>query len=96
MAEDIIGDPSPDPRDVYLDMPVGPYNGVRRALITGPGAGTKILHFGGTQYSVFDLGRDPGELQDLGGDPAVLNPLVAKLQAMRGRLHEIEVKPADP
>ncbi len=86
----------PTPRDVYLDMPAGPYNGVRRALITGPGAGMKILHFGGTQYSVFNLDDDPGELRDLASEPAVLDALVQKLQTMRGRLHEIDVKPLNP
>lgn len=83
-------------RDVYIDMPVGPYNGVRRALVTGDGAGMKIVHFGGTQYSVYDLAKDPAEAEDLAGDPTVLDPLVQKLQAFRGRLHEIDVKPADP
>ena len=83
-------------RDVYLDMPIGPYNGVRRALVTGPNAGMKVIHFGGAQYGVYDLDKDPGETNDLSGDPTVTDPLVQKLQAFRGRLHEIDVKPADP
>src|SRR5262249_3456677 len=31
-------------RDVYIDMPPGPYNGPRRALITGPTPGMKLIH----------------------------------------------------
>ncbi len=96
LIQDVLGTPSPEPRDVYLDMPIGPFNGVRRALITGNGAGTKIVHFGGTHYSVFDLDRDPGELTDLANDPALLQPMVEKLQAFRGRLKEIDVKPIPP
>lgn len=83
-------------RDVYLDMPPGPNNAVRRALITGPGAGMKVIHFGGAQYSVFDLDQDPGELKDLASDRSVSGPLIERLQAMRGQLREIDVKPGTP
>lgn len=96
MSDDVFGEPSPGPRDVYLDMPAGPYNGVRRALISGPGAGVKLLHFGGTQFQVFDLSRDAGELTDLAEQPAMLGPLEEKLERFRGRLREVDVKPAAP
>lgn len=79
-------------RDTYVDMPVGPYNGVRRALLTGPGAGTKLVDFGAGQVQLFDLAADPGERTDLARDRARLDPVLARLRALRGRLHEIDVK----
>jgi len=78
-------------RDVYLDMPEGPYNDMRRALITGPSPGMKLLHLGGTRYQLFDLATDPGETTDLSGDPARFEPLRQRMEAFRARLHEIAV-----
>jgi arylsulfatase A-like enzyme len=82
-------------RDVYIDMPIGPFNQTRRALISGPGAGVKLLHFGGAQYQLFDLAVDPQERNDLHRDKDRLAPMQAALAAFRARLTEIEVKPAE-
>src|SRR5262249_53102525 len=59
-------------RDVYLDMPAGPYNQMRRGIITGPTPGMKLLHYGGAQYQLFDLAADPGEKEDLARDKELL------------------------
>jgi len=83
-------------RDVLVDMPAGPYNGVRRAIITGPTPGMKLIHSGGSTYGLFDLAADPNERKDLSSDKEKLQPVLARLQAMRARLHEIEVKPSPP
>ncbi len=80
-------------RDVYIDMPAGPFNTVRRALITGPTPGMKLIHQGAAMYSLFDLAKDPGELTDLAADREKLRAAIAKLQAVRARLKEIEVRP---
>lgn len=85
------GDPYEE-RDVYLDMPDGPYTHMRRGIIHGPTPGMKLIHFGGRQYQLYDLASDPGERDDLAGDPAKLGPMVAALQAKRATLREIEVK----
>ena len=79
-------------RDVYLDMPDGPYTHMRRALIHGPTPGMKLIHFGGRQYQLYDLAQDPGEVEDLAGDPAKLRPMIELMQAKRATLHEIVVK----
>jgi arylsulfatase A-like enzyme len=94
MASDLVADPKGpyEERDVYLDMPDGPYTHMRRAIIHGPTPGMKLIHFGGKQYQLYDLARDPGESQDLSGDPAELGPMVEVLQAKRASLHEIYVK----
>jgi arylsulfatase A-like enzyme len=79
-------------RDVYIDMPAGPYNGARRAVISGPTPGMKLIHQGGSTYLLFDLAKDPKEAHDLSGDKDELTPMVQKLQAIRSRLKEIDVK----
>ena len=59
-------------RDVYLDMPVGPYTQMRRGVIHGPTPGLKLIHFGGNLYNLFDLAADPAEATDIAGDKRVL------------------------
>ena len=80
-------------RDVYVDMPAGPYNGVRRAVIFGPTPGTKLIHSGGYNYQLFDLSTDPEEKKDLSRDKEMLQAAIARMSAVRARLKEIEVKP---
>jgi len=64
---------------------------VRRAIITGPTPGKKLIHFGGSRYSLFDLASDPAELKDLVGDPEALRPVMTRMQQFRGGLNEVEV-----
>ncbi len=80
-------------RDVYIDMPVGPYNELRRALIHGPTPGKKLIHFGGKQYRLFDLAEDPAEARDLAKDPEQLRPMVEALEQLRSTLVEVDVPP---
>ncbi|MBV9948197.1 MAG: sulfatase-like hydrolase/transferase, partial [Myxococcales bacterium] len=80
-------------RDVYFDMPDGPYTHMRRGIIHGPTPGLKLIHFGGQQYQLYDLATDPDEREDLAGDAAKLGPMIQALQAQRATLHEIYVKP---
>jgi arylsulfatase A-like enzyme len=87
---------SPEERDVYLDMPDGPYTHLRRGLIHGPTPGMKLIHLGGRQYQLYDLKADPDEREDLAGDPAKLQPMLDALSAKRATLHEINVKADSP
>jgi arylsulfatase A-like enzyme len=82
-----------DERDVYLDMPAGPYNAMRRGLIHGPTPGMKLIHLGATQYQLFDLAADPDEKDDLAQDKEKLDPVVEAFQTLRAGLREIDVKP---
>jgi choline-sulfatase len=86
------GDPYAE-RDVYIDMPDGPFTRMRRAIIHGTTPGMKLISFGGRQYQLFDLALDPGELEDLADDPEKLGPMIQVLQAKRAALREIVVKP---
>jgi arylsulfatase A-like enzyme len=80
-------------RDVYVDMPQGPFNGVRRAVLFGASPGTKLIHSGGVNYQLFDLTSDPDEKKDLSSDKEKRDAALARMNAIRGRLKEIEVKP---
>jgi arylsulfatase A-like enzyme len=85
-----------DERDVYLDMPDGPYTHLRRALIHGTTPGMKLIHFGGRHYQLYDLATDPDESNDLAGDADRLRPMIEAMQAKRASLHEVYVKPEAP
>ncbi len=80
-------------RDVYIDMPDGPFTHMRRGLIHGATPGQKIVHLGGRQYQLYDLAEDPDEATDLAGDATRLEPMVQALAAKRATVHEIYVKP---
>jgi arylsulfatase A-like enzyme len=82
-----------DERDVYIDMPPGPFNGVKRAVIMGPSPGMKLIHSGGFNYQLFDLASDPDEKKDLSQDKEKLQAAIKAMNGIRGRLKEIEVKP---
>ena len=83
-------------RDVFIDMPAGPYNGIRRAVITGPTPGMKLINQGGNAYQLFDLANDPREARDLATDKEKLAPVLERMQAIRARLKEVDVKPDAP
>lgn len=72
--------------DVYLDMPEGPFNEMRRAHITGPSPGTKLVDVAGRRFELYDLARDPEESQNLASDRDRLQPLVEKAQKLRAGL----------
>jgi arylsulfatase A-like enzyme len=83
-------------RDVVFDMPAGPYTAMRKGIITGSTPGMKLISSGGGQYQLFDLARDPGELEDLSGERDKLRPVLNAFNASRSRIKEIFVKPDEP
>lgn len=80
-------------RDVYIDMPAGPYNPAKRAIIYGPTPGTKLIHHGGGTYNLFDLNEDPGEKTDLANNKERLKEAISRMNQFRAGLKEIEQKP---
>jgi arylsulfatase A-like enzyme len=97
LGADLLAKPgdSFEERDVYLDMPDGPYTRMRRGIIHGPTPGMKLIHFGGTQYQLYDLASDPDERNDLASDPDKLRPMLEVFRAKRATVKEIAAK-SDP
>jgi arylsulfatase A-like enzyme len=101
MLPDLLAkeDATYEERDVYIDMPVGPFTGMRRALITGTTPGLKLYNMAVGQYALFDLAKDPGEVDDIVlADRDRFAELVRKFDETRGRLKELPpvVTPTPP
>ena len=84
-------------RDVYIDMPVGPFTGMRHALITGPTPGLKLYNMGPNQFALFDLAADPGELDDIVlADRERFRTLVGRFTETRAQLREVAATATAP
>ncbi|MRG94065.1 sulfatase [Polyangium spumosum] len=79
---------APAERDVVIDMPAGPYNDARRALIHGD---LKLIVSNNTKYALYDLGEDPEERKDLWRSPDARARIEERYAALRARLREIRV-----
>jgi choline-sulfatase len=79
-------------RDVYIDMPEGPFNEMRRALITNGSPGTKLIDVGGKRFELYDLSRDPEEQTNLASDKVLITPYIEGMQRLRGQLQEIPAR----
>ncbi len=91
LVPDLAKPSAAEARDVFVDMPAGPNNQERRALIHGD---RKLYVSAGASFQLFDLGADPGEKTDLGeSDKAALAEEKSRYEAMKGSLHEVYVKP---
>ncbi len=90
LMADVLAPPGADyeERDVYVDMPKGPYNELRRALVYGPTPGMKLISYRDERYELYDLASDPGEEHDLSGDADKRSEAVARLKALRATLDE--------
>jgi arylsulfatase A-like enzyme len=92
LADDITMPPGhvPEERDVFVDMPPGPNNGERRALIHD---NHKLYVSNAVRYQIFDLEKDPGEKTDISDNRPLLAEMKAQYQAFKSRLREVVVKP---
>ena len=77
-------------RDVFIDMPAGPYNGDRQAFISGD---FKLVTSNSRPMGLFNLKTDPGETTNLTKDSALTEPALEKMKAFRERLRVVKVKP---
>jgi choline-sulfatase len=81
-------------RDVYMDMPAGPQVSQHRAFIHGETPGLKLMAEGGPVYLLFDLARDPGELNDLSRDRPILTLMRSAYEDKLAGIHTLRVNPA--
>ena len=97
MMTDLFAQPGDkyEERDVYIDMPVGPYTGMRHALITGETPGMKLYNLGPNSFALFDLADDPQEANDIVlVDKDRYRTMLEVFNTTRGRLKEIDVPPS--
>ena len=90
LLADLLAEPGKEPpqRDVFMDMPGGPYNDPRRALIHGD---TKMIVSNDSRYELYDLAADQGEKKNLWDDAAMRKPMEQRYAAVRAALKEIRV-----
>jgi arylsulfatase A-like enzyme len=80
----------PEPRPVFIDMPAGPYNEERQALIQDE---IKLIVSSGRTIGLYDLARDPGESVDLTKDAELLTRSRERLATFQAQLRLIREKP---
>jgi choline-sulfatase len=87
LLPDLSGTPA-QARDVFIDMPAGPYNDARRALIHDD---KKLIVSNDAHFELYDLAADPDERHDLWSEPAAQQAIRPYYDAVKARLHEIRV-----
>lgn len=78
--------------DVFVDMPEGPFNEQRRAIVTGPAPGMKLIQRAPKRFELYDLAADPGEMRDLGGKDDRFAAVQARFDAIKNALEEVPAK----
>jgi len=89
MLADMFAAPGKEPpqRDIFMDMPGGPYNDPRRALIHDD---LKMIVSNDSRYELYDLEADPDEKKNL-WDTDARKPMEERYAAVRASLKEIRV-----
>lgn len=83
------GDPPPAARDIVVDMPAGPNNDSRRALIHDD---MKLIVANEVRFDLYDLAKDPAEGLNLADtDAKALKAMKERYAALKARLREIKV-----
>ena len=78
-------------RPIYVELPEGPYNSLRRALVF---EGYKLLERGSGRFMLFNLATDAGERNDLAAvDHERLARMRAVMEEVRGGLHVVAAPP---
>jgi arylsulfatase A-like enzyme len=80
---------APEDHDIYIDMPDGPYNDMRRSVITGPGAGLKLIEMQGGSSVLYDLVADPKETKNIASDSTRMKEAKEAMAKMRATVKEI-------
>lgn len=90
LLAEMLGAHAPE-RPVYIELPEGPYNSLRRALVF---EGYKLLERGARRFLLFDLTNDAGERNDLATtDTARLTRMRAVMEQVRSSLRVVDAPP---
>ena len=92
-GESLLGDlrgESAPARPIYLELPEGPYNSLRRGVIED---GWKLLERGVGRFELYHLTEDPGERTNLAATrPADLARMRAVYEGVRAGLHTVPAR----
>ncbi|MEZ4297089.1 MAG: sulfatase-like hydrolase/transferase [Polyangiaceae bacterium] len=90
LLSDILAEPGKEPpqRDIFMDMPGGPYNDPRRALIHDD---LKMIVSNDSRFELYNLADDEAEKKNLWDDAALRKPVEDRYAAIRASLKEIRV-----
>lgn len=89
LSGDLRGEEAPA-RPIFLDLPEGPYNSLRRGVIDG---GWKLLERGVGRFELYNLAEDPGERTNLAATrPADLARMRAVYDGVRAGLHTVPAR----
>src|SRR5690606_35671939 len=89
LASELAGAPA-EPRPIFIDMPDGPYNGERQALIDND---LKLIVSRLRPMGLYDLATDPGEQHNLIKETSRVQPALSALKQFRSGLSLVHVKP---
>ncbi|MEZ4409939.1 MAG: sulfatase [Polyangiales bacterium] len=79
------------PRPVYIELPEGPYNSLRRSVID---RGWKLTERGARRFELYDLTTDPGERTNLAATrPDELARMRAVMEEVRSSLRPVTAAP---
>lgn len=81
---------TPAPREIFIDMPAGPYNGDRQAYIADD---LKLITSNSRPMGLYNLATDPGEIQNLSKDAALTEATLERMKAFRSKLRVVKVNP---
>lgn len=81
---------TPAPREIFIDMPAGPYNGDRQAYIADD---LKLITSNSRPMGLYNLAVDPGETQNLSKDAALAEATLERMKAFRSKLRVVKVNP---
>jgi arylsulfatase A-like enzyme len=89
LLRDINNPGQPEDREQYIDMPDGPFNDLRRAVLTGPGGGLKLIEFQGGGQQLYDLNADPRETRNIINDQTKLKEAKEAMARVRSTVKEL-------
>lgn len=80
----------PEQREIFIDMPAGPYNGDRQAYIADD---LKLVTSNSRPMGLYNLASDPGETKNLSKDAETATKALERMKDFRSKLRVVKVRP---